>query len=416
MPNIFKATLTGDQEPTPTGSKGTGVGNLELNDVGDALSFTLNIKGLDFGPILGQAPQTPDPTDDVTIAHFHSAARGINGPVVFNIFPPDDKDDQKATINPDGSTTITGIWEQTDAGKQPLSNFVPNLKAAGLGADTTLYFNFHTNAFPGGAIRGQIAATTGTVIQGTDVSDNLVGGEGDDTLFGKGNNDSLSGGGGDDLCNGNQGSDTLNGGVGNDTLYGGKDDDFLFGNEGNDVLIGNLGADNLAGGKGDDLLFGNEGSDTLDGNAGNDTIYGGKGNDFLIGSLGNDSLSGDLGDDTLSGVDGSSASPGLGEIDTLTGGDGVDRFILGKSNVFYYNDGNDADAGLNDYALITNFKAGQDVIQLRGAANNYTLATSGGNLPTGTGIFLVSSGQNELVGIVQGATDLTLGSGSFIFV
>lgn len=416
MANIFKVSLTGDQEPTPTGSKAIGFAGVELNDAGNALTYTLNIRGLDFGPLLGLAPQTPNTADDVTMAHFHTAPRGVNGPVVFNIFPVDDKDDQIAAINPDGTTTITGIWEQTDTAKQPLSTFANQLKSAGPGADTTLYFNVHSNAFPGGEIRGQIAATTGIVIQGTDVSDNLVGGEGDDTLFAKGSNDSLSGSGGDDLFNGNQGSDTLNGGAGNDTLYGGKDDDFLFGNEGNDVLIGNLGADNLAGGKGDDLLFGNEGSDTLDGNAGNDTIYGGKDNDFLIGSLGNDSLSGDLGDDTVSGVDGSSASPGLGEIDTLSGGDGVDRFLLGKSNVFYYNDGNDADAGLNDYALITDFKAGQDVIQLRGAANNYTLAASGGNLPTGTAIFLVSSGQNELVGIVQGVTDLTLGSNSFIFV
>ncbi|MCL1471458.1 CHRD domain-containing protein [Argonema antarcticum A004/B2] len=416
MANIFKTSMTGDQEPMPTGSKAIAFAGLELNDTGDALTYSITVKGLDFGPVLGLAPQTPDSKDDVTSLHFHSAPRGTDGPVVFGIVnPAQDTDDRAIAINPDGSATVTGIWEQTDIANQPLSTFVAPLKATNPGADTVLYLNIHTNAFPKGEIRGQVAATSGTLIQGTDGNDNLRGGVGDDTLFGKQGNDSLVGSDGDDLFNGNQGSDTLNGGLGKDSLYGGQDKDFLFGNEGADVLFGNLGDDSLAGGKGDDIFNGNQGSDTIDGNVGNDIIYGGQDNDLLIGSTGSDFLSGDKGNDTLSGVDASAASPGLGEIDTLVGGEGSDRFILANTNVFYYNDGNDADAGLNDYALITDFKAGEDVIQLRGSANNYVLAISKGSLPTGTAIFQVSA-QNELVGIVQGVTDLSLGSSSFTFV
>lgn len=471
MANIFKASFAGTQEVPPNQSKATAVASLELNEVGDAFSYNITAKGLDFGTLLGVAPQTPDPADDVTSLHFHAAPRGTNGAVVFGIVnPTQDTDDLIGFINPDGSTTISGIWEQTDPANQPLVNFSPALLATPPGGETNLYLNIHTKAFPGGEIRAQVAASSGSLNIGNNNNDNLIGGTGDDTLFGKMGTDILSGNEGDDLLNGNEGSDTLNGGIGNDSVYGGKDNDFLFGNEGDDVLLGNFGADSLVGAAGNDLLYGNQGADTLDGNAGNDTIYGGKandvlfgnegedvlignlgadsiaggkdndflygnqgadtvdgnaGNDFiyggqeedlLIGSTGSDFLSGDKGNDTLRGVDTSAEIPGLGEVDTLVGGEGADTFVLATSRVGFYNDRNDADPGLGDYALITDFKAGEDVIQMSGLAASYVFAASPNGLPSGTAIYLRTSGQNELLAIVQGVSNLTPATGGFTFV
>ena len=60
----------------------------------------------------------------------------------------------------------------------------------------------------------------------------------------------LNGGGGDNTILGAAGNDTLNGGAGNDSLLGGGGNDQLQGEEGNDTLIGGAGNDQLRGGPG----------------------------------------------------------------------------------------------------------------------------------------------------------------------
>ncbi|HEY9848333.1 MAG TPA: CHRD domain-containing protein [Leptolyngbyaceae cyanobacterium] len=412
MANIFKVAFSGNQEVPPIETPATATGSLQLNEIGDALSYNITVKGFDFGTLLGIAPVTPSTTDDVVGLHFHVGARGTNGAVVFGIAnPTQDTDDRAIVINPDGSTTITGIWEQTDPANQPLSNFAPTLLATPGGADTNLYLNIHTNAFSGGELRGQLVGSTGIFDIGTENNDNLIGAEGDDTLFGRGGNDLISGNNGDDLINGNQGSDTIDGGIGNDSLFGGQGDDFLFGKSGNDVMFANIGNDSLSGGEGDDLMNGNQGNDTIDGNAGNDIIYGGQEDDLLIGSLGSDYLSGDKGNDILSGVDGSAASPGQNEVDILVGGEGADRFNLANNLQFYYvGDGN------NGYAVIADFNPNEDRIQLRGGTGNYVLGASPNGLPGGTAIFQPINGQNDLVAIVQGTDNLNLGAAYISYV
>jgi hypothetical protein len=88
------------------------------------------------------------------------------------------------------------------------------------------------------------AATTITVIAGTNKSDTLNGGANADMIFG---------GNGDDTLNGNGGIDLLCGANGNDTLNGGADDDTLGGANGNDQLAGGGGADRFDGGAGTDV-------------------------------------------------------------------------------------------------------------------------------------------------------------------
>ncbi|HWS74551.1 MAG TPA: RTX toxin, partial [Quisquiliibacterium sp.] len=121
----------------------------------------------------------------------------------------------------------------------------------------------------------------------------------------------------------------------------------------------------VTGTPGDDSLVGTAGSDTLEGLAGNDFLWGGDGLDYLQGGLGNDTLDGALGfdfadyrnsltaiiaslatklvtgegSDSLVDIEGFIGSPladqltgdaagnwflGMGGVDTIDGGDGVD--------------------------------------------------------------------------------------------
>lgn len=234
---------------------------------------------------------------------------------------------------------------------------------------------------------------TGTLREGG--NDQLFGGDGNDLLIG------------DFTSGGEFGNDTLRGGLGDDKLFAGDGDDQLFGDEGNDQLNGDAGNDNLDGGTGDDFVFGG---------TGNDIVSGGAGDDLVVGGGGNDSLAGGLGKDRLIGVEPflPNLQFGKGEIDTLTGNENDDIFVLGDvldgTNIAYYNDGNDTTKGTGDYALITDFglvgnkqNRGVDKIQLSGSAEDYFLSTSPTGLPTGTAIFLNKDESSpELIGILQG--------------
>ncbi|MBW4648779.1 MAG: DUF4347 domain-containing protein [Kastovskya adunca ATA6-11-RM4] len=139
------------------------------------------------------------------------------------------------------------------------------------------------------------------IINGTNLTDTLVGTAGGDRLYGFG------------------GHDTISGGLGNDQLYGGDGNDILFGDSQNSLTGG------------DDLIYGG---------TGNDRIYGGAGNDNLYGEVGDDQIWGDAGNDRLWG--------GLGN-DILTGGEGRDTFVFARG------EGTDT---------IRDFKVGEDYIGL----------------------------------------------------
>jgi len=186
----------------------------------------------------------------------------------------------------------------------------------------------------------------------------------------------------------------------------------------NDVFYGTFGADQFDGGQGDDFLDGQGGNDSLTGNIGDDSLVGGFGNDFLSGGSGNDTLKGVIG-----GVN--NYLVGTGEIDTLSGGAGIDRFILGEKvpykygsllNVFY-DDNNTTATGTTDYALIQDFDFSQDVIQLLGTADEYILGSTSGSLPAGTGIYVdkPNTEPDELIAILQGVSPSSLSLSDFYF-
>lgn len=89
------------------------------------------------------------------------------------------------------------------------------------------------------------------------------------------------------------------------------------------------------------------GNDIVQGGDGNDIVSGGEGNDWLFGGDGNDRLIGSSGNDILAGGDGA---------DKLTGSDGRDIFIFTDSEI--------GTTRLGEHDVITDFKAGEDKIDI----------------------------------------------------
>ena len=161
---LFESNLNSTQEVDPGGqtdSAATGFSSLELIEESGifSLKYSLTISSeINFEPLDNGTPVDQITDDnDATLLHIHNAARGVNGPVVFGIFNPNDDNDPNITFNDNGTTTISGVWDP-DEGSEPLSNFVGQLVDAVPGEELDLYWNLHTVADPAGVIRGQIFA------------------------------------------------------------------------------------------------------------------------------------------------------------------------------------------------------------------------------------------------------------------
>lgn len=237
-----------------------------------------------------------------------------------------------------------------------------------------------------------------TVIFGTTGNDSLTGTEQNDSIFGLANNDNLSGLGGNDALFGGTGDDSLDGGFGNDLLYGDDGNDSLGDfSGGDDILFGGAGDDSLSDSSGSNRLYGDDGNDRLQSFGGNDTLVGGSGNDILDGTFGN--------------------TRGREEIDVLTGEAGKDTFILNDALVRGFAGPSYIGAGNNDYALITDFNKGEDVIELirneftfggpftSSQPVEYSLGASPSGLPQGTGIYVNNLGTGpDLIAVLQGVS------------
>lgn len=141
----------------------------------------------------------------------------------------------------------------------------------------------------------------------------------------------------------------------------------------------------------------------------------------LWGTTSSDTIIGDAGDDRIAGVlaTGTSASAmGRGQIDRLTGLAGSDVFVLGDSRGVFYDDRRSGNLGTADYALINDFRSGEDMLQLR--SGRYLTTTSGGNLSLywdrNNNGSLNTSGwsRDELIAVLTGVTDI--GSSDILWV
>jgi Cu/Zn superoxide dismutase len=118
----FTSKVKGDQEVPTVSTTAMGTGAFALNAAKSELTFDITATGLS-GPITG--------------AHIHNAAAGVNGGV--------------ALVLSFTNNTASGTWKSTDG--SPFTADIASKLVAG-----TLYVNIHTDANPGGEIRGQILA------------------------------------------------------------------------------------------------------------------------------------------------------------------------------------------------------------------------------------------------------------------
>jgi len=131
---------------------------------------------------------------------------------------------------------------------------------------------------------------------------------------------------------------------------------------------------------------------------------------------GGDVTIGDASAEVLAAVEATDPLPGLGELDVFTGNGGDDVFVFGDAGTVYYDDGNGATSGTDDYGYVWDFSAG-DKVRLAGTDTDYVLSEDAAGLPTGTAIWRVGSGgdQDELIGILHDVYGLSLTGDAFEF-
>jgi Ca2+-binding RTX toxin-like protein len=222
------------------------------------------------------------------------------------------------------------------------------------------------------------------LVQGTDQSNAIRTGSGDDSIFAGAGNDSVNAGPGNDVILGEAGNDVLAGGEGQDTYIfnvgDGRDTVLDTPGEGNRLVFGpgifanalTLGLEGegslalLTGVSGDAILFSNTvlaggrppidvlefangstmtidellargiringtaESETLTGTPLIDRLSGGFGDDVIRAGIGADALNGDEGNDYLFGDDGADLLDGGSGSDVLDGGQGEDMYAFGR--------------------------------------------------------------------------------------
>jgi hypothetical protein len=135
-------TLTGAQEVPPVTTTGTGA--FRATGTSSALAYTLSASGL---------------TSNVTAAHIHSGARGVNGPIVANII---------TSTTGTNSVNVSGTITASDLVGPMAGNLTAFMDALRAG---TLYVNVHTTTNPGGEVRAQFPSPPSPPATGTSADD-----------------------------------------------------------------------------------------------------------------------------------------------------------------------------------------------------------------------------------------------------
>ena len=140
-----QATLSGDQEVPAATTGASGSAFVRLNATQTVLTYSVDV--------------TDGFTSDITQAHIHTGAAGVNGPI--NLFLCTDLGNAPAGVPtpqacPDFPGTIAGTLDNddfiADGGINTFSELVNGLISG------NAYINVHTVNNPGGEIRGQLGA------------------------------------------------------------------------------------------------------------------------------------------------------------------------------------------------------------------------------------------------------------------
>jgi hypothetical protein len=136
---IFEAVLSGGNEVPPTESNASGTAEFEAS-TGDEdgsgdqqVAFSVNLTGF----------------DDITAAHIHSGNEGENGPIVATLSQGAEADEDSDQLQLNGEITTNDL-------EGPLED-MEILDLLDSMSNGSAYVNVHTELYPDGAVRGQIA-------------------------------------------------------------------------------------------------------------------------------------------------------------------------------------------------------------------------------------------------------------------
>lgn len=128
----YDANLTGDMEVPPVTTNATGLAELELNDDGDEMSFDIQVEDI----------------EEANQAHIHQGSEGENGDIVVGLFNSTEPTDVNDGTLEDGDFTAEDFVGPLQG--QNMSDLVDLMD------NGQAYVNVHTEANPGGEIRGTI--------------------------------------------------------------------------------------------------------------------------------------------------------------------------------------------------------------------------------------------------------------------
>ena len=134
----FVAPLSGDEEVPPVDTPATGFASFQLND-NHELDFTLIVANI----------------EQVTQAHIHCGAAGVNGPVVAFLFEPDMAGVTVNGMLSEGTLTAADVLPRPNSPECPggvadFDHLIAQMRSG------YIYVNVPTLNHFGGEIRGQI--------------------------------------------------------------------------------------------------------------------------------------------------------------------------------------------------------------------------------------------------------------------
>jgi CHRD domain len=128
----FVARLSGANEVPARGTGANGV--IGLNVRGNRVDYSIEVHGI----------------SNITGAHLHTGAAGINGPIRIALFPGPGSNFTTNPLTPGDGLLYEGSFESTDVTGVSYADLLAAMRAGGV------YGNVHTTQFPGGEMRGQV--------------------------------------------------------------------------------------------------------------------------------------------------------------------------------------------------------------------------------------------------------------------